>query len=149
MAPLRSYISVLGCCALLMCGGCQTLSKPENFFQPESLQERTMQTRLFATDDEAKLLGACADLLLDNGFQIKEAESRLGWINAYKVKRVSSQAMPRWVSATVVTRQARVPSGIVAVRVIFWTGGKVKDPAVYQEFFLNLSQAVFLEAQQI
>jgi hypothetical protein len=132
-----------------MCGGCQTLPKPEDFFQPVSLQERTMQTRLFATDDEAKLLGACADLLLDNGFQIKEAESRLGWINAYKVKRLHSQAMPRWVSATVVARQVRIPPGTVAVRVIFRTGAMVKDPAVYQEFFLKLSQAVFIEAQQI
>lgn len=148
MNLFRKFYSVWGCCVLLVIAGCQTLPKSEEFFQPVSLEERSIQTRIYPTDDEVKILSACADLLLDNGFQIKEVESRLGWIDASKIKQIQYVGL-FGAHASVVTRHVRGRSGAVAVRVIFHHRGKVEDPVIYQEFFLKLSQAILLEAQQI
>ena len=82
------------------------------------------------------------------GFRIEEVESRLGWIDAIKIKVVQYQGI-FGARASVVTRKVRGRPDAVAVRVIFYCRGKVEDPAIYQEFFLKLSQAVFLEAEQL
>lgn len=148
MNRLWKFNLVWGCCVLLVIAGCQTVPKSEEFFQPVSLEERSIQTRIYPTDDEVKILSACVDILLDNGFQIKEVESRLGWIDASKIKHIQYGGL-FGARASVVTRHIRGRSGAIAVRVIFHHKGKVKDPAIYQEFFLKLSQAIFLEAQQI
>ena len=148
MNIFRKLKFVGGCWVLLVIAGCQTVPKYEQFFQPVSLKERSIQTRIYPTDDEVKILSACTDLLLDNGFRIKEIESRLGWIDASKIKQIQYVG-PFGAHASVVTRHVRGRSGAIAVRVIFHHRGKVKDPAIYQEFFLRLSQAIFLEAQQI
>ena len=143
----RKFAAVWGCGLLLAVAGCQSTPKPEDFFEPVTLEERTIQTRLFETDEEIMILNACADLLLDNGFQIGEVESRLGWVGAFKVQQF--QGMFRRVAASIVTRKVPGRPGVVSVRVIFYDWLRVEDPAVYQEFFIKLSQAVFLEAQPI
>ena len=93
-------------------------------------------------------MNACADLLLDNGFRIRDVESRLGWIDASKMKVIQYQGF-YGAHASVVTRRVSGRPGAIAVRVIFHRFEKVDDPAVYQEFFLKLSQAVFIEAQEL
>ena len=153
MILLRKYVYLWGFAAVLVIAGCQSV--PDGFFQPVSLSERLKQTRVYRTDDEIKVLSACSELLLDNGFRIAEVESRLGWIDANKYR----------VRASVVTRPLKGRSGAVAVRVIFhyrekppffpppdkgaqfWT--RVDDAAIYYEFFSKLSKALYLEAQRI
>jgi hypothetical protein len=114
-----------------------------------------MQTRIYPTNDEIYILKACAELLLDNEFQVKEAESRLGWIDASKFKVVQNLNFYAFVNVSVVTLPVQGRSGAIAVRVIFYqvTPGQgismVKELAIYQEFFVKLSKALFLEAQQI
>lgn len=147
MIQISKFTPVWACCLLLMVVGCQT-SKPADFFQPVTLQERSIQTRVFETDDEIKILNACADLLLDNGFRIREVESRLGWIDAAKIK-VTIYGGIYGAHASVVTRRVSGRPNAIAVRVIFHRFEKVDDAAVYQEFFLKLSQAVFIEAQEL
>ena len=142
---------------------------------PTSLQERQIQTRLFATSNEEKIQRASAQVLQDLGFQIDESESRLGVIVASKTRTagnvggivravlagrilrvpLSSDALQR-IRASLVTRPAG--NSDIAVRVTFqrlvWdrdntlsTVERINDPAIYQGFFDRLSQSVFLTAQ--
>lgn len=155
MIRFRKFTLLWGFLVLLVFAGCQTVPKPEGFFHPVSLEERQMQTRIYPSNDEVHILKVCSDLLLDNAFQIKEAESRLGWVDASKFKVVQILNFSAFVYVSVVTRPVQGRSGAIAVRVIFHQvkPGQgiitVKDPAIYQEFFAQLSKALFLEAQQI
>ena len=151
----------MACCLLLVITGCQTVPSSGDILESIIMEELYRQTRIFPTDDEIRILNACVDLLLDQGFQIKEVESRLGWIDGSKVKRIDMQGIVGLQSAhaSIVTRLIRGHSSSVAVRVIFHCPvyrsrdfqilTEVKDQAVYQEFFSKLSQAIFLEAQQL
>ena len=155
MILLRKFCVLYSCCVLLVIAGCKTVPKPEEFFHPVSLEERQMQTRIYPSNDEIYILKVCADVLLDNDFQVREAESRLGWVDASKFKVVQYLNFYAFVYVSVVTLPVQGRSGAIAVRVIFHQvkPGQgvlmVKDPAIYQEFFANLSKALFLEAQQI
>jgi len=140
------------------------------------MERRHLQTRVFRTNDEKHILGACAGLLQDLGFSIDETESGLGLIVASKERSAvetgqvvgaffltllsgTSVAYDKYqrMRACVVTR--RLPKGI-AVRVTFqrvvWnTRNQITrreglfNRKFYQEFFGKLSKAVFLEAQDI
>lgn len=144
----------------------------------ESLKQRQVQTRLFQTDDETKVLTACAVLLQDLGFNIEETESELGVIvgskdrSAVKTGQVISAILLSALSGTpvpwdknqkmkasVVTKPIGEEKKRIAVRVTFqrivWNSdGKVSkregltDPAIYREFFDKLSKSLFLEAQE-
>jgi hypothetical protein len=146
---------------------------------PESLQERQVQTRVFQTSDEAMVLNACAALLQDLGFNLEESESRLGVIvgskdrSAVQTRQVIGALLVTVLTGTpvpweknqkmrmcVVTRPIGEEKKGIAVRVTFqrivWnTNNQVTrrecltDPKMYQEFFDKLSKSLFLEAQQV
>ena len=155
MVLIRKFCILFSYGVLLVIVGCQTLPKPEEFFHPVSLKERQMQTRIYLSNDDVHILKVCTDLLLDNKFQIREAESRLGWIDASKLKVAHNLHFSASVYVSVVTRPVQGRSGAIAVRVIFHQvkPGQgvimVKNLAIYQEFFADLSKALFLEAHQI
>jgi len=145
----------------------------------ESLKQRQMQTRVFQTDDEAKVLAACAALLQDTGFNIDESETKLGVIVGSKdrsavsagqvvasifVALLTGAAMPvdknQKMRACVVSKPIGEEKKTIAVRVTFqrivWdTQGKITkrecltDPKIYQEFFEKLSKSLFLEANEV
>ena len=142
----------------------------------ESLQHRQIQTRRYETNDEAKVLSACAALLQDLGFAIDESESKLGVIVGSKdrdatdagqvvlalfVAALGGGAMPidteQKMRASVITRP--ITTGI-AVRVTFQRMVKnshgqvtkqeaINEPKGYEEFFAKLSKSLFLEAHQL
>ncbi|MBN1829836.1 MAG: hypothetical protein JW884_11940 [Deltaproteobacteria bacterium] len=148
-------------------------------FTPETLQYRQMQTRRFETNDESKILASSAALLQDLGFNIDESETDLGIIVGSKDRSAVETAqvvgavifavlfgvpMPtdknQKMRACVVTNPVGEERSHIAVRVTFqrmvWnTQGQctkrecLRDPKMYQEFFEKLSQAIFLEAQEI
>jgi len=144
-----------------------------------TLEDRQLQTRLFDTSDEAKVLSASASLLQDLGFNLDESETDLGLLVSSKerdatdggqvalalfVAAFSGSNMPidshQKIRAAVVTSPSGEGGSRTSVRVTFqrliWdTYGqvskreKLNDPAMYQEFFDKLSKAVFLEAHGI
>ena len=160
--------------------GCQTtIPREALLLSTQSLQIRQLQTRVFDTSDEEKLLIASAGLLQDLGFNIDESDTELGFILGTKYREATDAAqvagaiilalaagvvMPvdesQKMRACIVTRPFGESKEKIAVRVTFqrivWnTQGQVtkkegiEDPEIYQEFFFKLSKAVFLEANQL
>ncbi len=71
--------------------GCQpTIPKDALTLNTESLAERQLETRKYETNDEAKILAACAALLQDMGFNLDESETKLGLITSSKMRSAVS-----------------------------------------------------------
>jgi hypothetical protein len=158
-------------------GGCgNTLPKNALTLTEESLANRQLQTRRFATQDEKQVLAACAGLAQDLGFVIDSSDTKLGVIvgskerDATEAGQVIGSILVAALTgvATPVDDKQRIRASIVtnkdargiAVRVTFqrvvWNNQgqvsrleRIGDPQMYQQFFERLSKAVFLEAQQI
>lgn len=77
------FLTIVG--LTLGVSGCQT-SPPKDILKPDTqaLQNRSMQSRMFKTSQEEKILAASAATLQDLGFTIDESETRLGVIVASK-----------------------------------------------------------------
>ena len=127
-------------------GACKTPPpKPNLALKPEALAQRQMETRRFDTSDELKLLRASLTVLQDQGFQLDEMESALGVIAA-------TGSGPPWYAISLVSRRLTRDGSAVVLRVTFQTrypGGRVKQPAVYQQFFIRLSEVVALDAEAL
>ena len=164
---------------LISVSGCATIPKDALSLNSESLKQRQMQTRRFETNDEVKILVACAGLLQDMGFNIDESETKLGVIVGSKnrsavnagqqvaavfVALLGGGVMPtdkeQKMRACVITKPVGENKKNMAARVTFqriiWnTQGRVTtqegltNPKIYQEFFDKLSKSIFLEAQGI
>lgn len=157
----------------------QTIPKEALLWQPTSLENRSMQTRRFDTQDEPSLLSASAGVLQDLGYSLDESETPLGLITGSKdrdateagqvagaiVMGVLFGVIPhvddkQKIRVSVVSKPLTEDGTQHSIRVTFqrvvWnTAGRVSttelldDPIIYQQFFEKLSKAVFLEAQSI
>jgi hypothetical protein len=154
---------------------CQTgVPKEALMLSPESLADRQLQTRVFETDNEMKLLAASAAVLQDLGFTIDQSEVGSGVIVSSRYTNLAEageliNSMPLKVWGPLVTnRQVKVLASLVtrpldgkriAVRITFqltvWNGdnkiGTIQKntPEMYQVFFSKLSKSVFLVAHEI
>ena len=156
---------------------CQTgIPKEALMLSPESLQDRQLQTRIFETDDEKKLLAAAAAVLQDTGFTIEDSETECGLIVFSRVRDVTDyrevmkslalmfvgiyhpHAKTQKVLASLVTKP--LDNKTAAVRITFlqivWNKDNVimkkerlNDPEIYEAFFSKLSKSVFLIAHEI
>jgi hypothetical protein len=144
---------------------------------PESLRNRQLQTRIFETDDEKKLLTASAAVLQDLGYTIEESEISCGVIVSSRERDVTN---PGQVVGSIVLgiclgapvpwdKKQRVEASLatnpidgqrIAVRITFqhvvWNNQnqvskleQINDPQIYQEFFAKLSKSIFLTAHEI
>ncbi len=174
---IASVLLILFCTAIL--SGCQPrIPADALILTPESLEQRQVQTRRFDTNDEAKVLSACAGLLQDTGFNLDKSETKLGLIVASKDRSAVNAGqivtsvllaflgvyMPtdqnQKMRASIVTYPAGESGKQIAVRVTFqrivWndrgiitTREGLTDPKIYQEFFEKLSKSLFLEANAL
>jgi len=142
---MRRRVAVLLVLAVGAAGACKTATprpEPNLALRQEALAQRQLETRRFDTTDEIRLLRAGLIILQDEGFQLDEMESHLGVITA------SRPAM----GVSLVSRRITRDGDRIAVRVTFrrgFAGGRLRDAAVYQEFFARLSKAVSLEAESL
>ena len=153
-----------------------TIPKSALAMNPQTVEDRQLQTRRFDTTNEAEILSASAALLQDLGFVLDESETKLGLIAASKERDATDAgqilgsiamaaifgvATPvddyQKIRASIVTRPV---GGGINVRVTFqrvvWnTRGQISrlerldEPEMYEGFFEKLSKAVFLEAHEI
>ncbi len=157
---------------------CQTgVPKEALMLSPESLADRQLQTRVFETNDEMKLLTASAALLQDLGFTIDQSEVGCGVIVSSRDRNVTDPgevimsmtlavllgvyhpyATTQKVLASLVTKP--LDGKRIAVRITFqhmvWNvdnklikNESINEPEIYQEFFSKLSKSVFLVAHEI
>lgn len=145
--------------------------------KPESLALRQLQTRQFETSNEAQLLQASSAVLQDMGFNIDEAETRLGVVVGSKSREASgtgekialtilaalANTPPTWdsvqnIRASLVSRPngpKRMNLRVTFQRIIWNNHNQIskieslEDAQLYQEFFDKLSKAVFLQAHNI
>ena len=169
-----SLVFILMGLTLLACQ--KSIPREALMFTPESLADRQLQTRVFETDNEGKLLEASAAVLQDLGFTIEESEVKCGVIVCSKDRNVTEfydvglsiiaslffidyeYAVRQKVLASLVT--GPLEEDRIAVRITFqhlvWDTKKeliknerVNEAEIYQEFFSKLSKSVFLTAQEI
>ena len=104
------------------------------------LEIRSMQTRAFDTMDENRTLRAIIATLQDFGFVVKKADEALGTITARRVDKY-----PLRMTVTVRPRGETQ----VLVRMNAYYGRPVRDPVIYQNFFISLAKSMFLTANPI
>lgn len=161
----------------LMLFACQkSVPREALLFTPESLADRQLQTRVFETENEIRLLEASAAVLQDLGFTINESEVKCGVIVCSKDRNVTEfydvglsiiasvffidyeYATRQKVLASLVTRPLEGKK--IAVRITFqhlvWDterklikNERINEPEIYQEFFSKLSKSVFLTGHEI
>jgi hypothetical protein len=160
----------------LITGCSTTVPKSALAMNPQTLEMRQLQTRKYATRDEAKILSASAGLLQDLGFSIDNSETKVGLIAASKDRDATDGGQVvgavlmaalfgvstpiddvQKIRVAVVTNYAgnSMSVRVTFQRVVWNTQGqisrleKLEDPEMYEEFFLKLSKSIFLEAQEI
>jgi len=170
--------ALLGVAFLAMALSACATSVPKSALQlsPETLEERSLQTRVFEADEKTVLLASAA-LLQDLGFTLEEGEVSLGVLVATRDRDVTNagqmiiyillsalSGVPlspddhQKVMSSVVTKP--VGEARTAVRVTFqhmvWNkanqlvaNGRIHEPEIYQEFFSKLSKSLFLQANEI
>jgi hypothetical protein len=74
------YGLIIASVAVLALLGCQTIPKNVLKLSPESLEKRTLQTRMYEGISETDILSASAGVIQDLGFNIDESETKLGVI---------------------------------------------------------------------
>jgi hypothetical protein len=149
--PMRLMLA-----ALLACSSACVASAPPPealALAPISGEERAMQTRVFATDDEAAVLDACIAVLRAHGFAAEDQEPALGLIVA--VKDTESARHRVRLRASLATSAAGEFGLETQLRVTFqrlaWNArGReirreaVREPAEYEGFFAEVSRALAL-----
>ena len=122
--------------------GCQTNSKDQLLATTKSqLDLRSMQSRLFDTNDKKKALRTVIAVLQDLSFVIDKADSTLGTVTATKLNQYV-------LRMTVTVRSKGKNSMIVRANAQYETRA-VEEPEPYQKFFSALAKGMFLEAHQI
>jgi len=164
---------------ILIFQGCGGIPKDVLSMNKATLEDRQLQTRLFDTSGEERILSASAGVLQDLGFNLDESETDLGLIvgskdrDATEAGQVFLAAILAGMSGTQAiydTKQkirislVSCPTGEsgerISVRVTFqrivWNNygrisrlERLNDPEMYQGFFDKLSKAIFLEAHGI
>lgn len=180
----RPLIRLLALAVLLLpvlaLTACKTAPPRDAFLLTGStIEERQMQSRLYETRNETRLLAACIGVLQDMGYSIDESQKRLGLITASKTVDARSNAQMAGVLAlilmggnpppidraqtirvSVVTTPSQLKKGGFIARVTFQrliinTEGAISrvetinDKRIYQEFFSKLSKSVFLEGHHL
>lgn len=62
--------------------GCEAIPKDALKMNPQTLEDRQLQTRVFNTSDESRILSASASVLQDLGFNLDESQTNLGLLVA-------------------------------------------------------------------
>ncbi|NGM21441.1 hypothetical protein G3576_15565 [Roseomonas stagni] len=138
--PRLSRFSLLLLLSIL--GACQTDSRQHVLATTNSqVAQRAISTRAFDTEDRATVFRGVLSALQDLGFVVDRADPTLGTVSATRF----GNGVVRF---TVTVRPGRGPRTIVRASGQL-NQHELSDPAPFQRFYEALSQALFLQANQI
>ena len=163
---MRKLFAVVG---VLMIAGCATTAAP----QKTQLELREFQTRAFDTNDTKMVLKAVLNVLQDDDFIVKNANTELGLLNATKEVDVSSCG-EKFVALLFAGNNARYKQNSIIecsanvsehgpqtrvrmnfqMKVLDNRGGVMKvtnieDEAFYREFFAKVDKGVFIQKEKL
>ncbi len=171
-------IAICFCTSLIIYSGCGAVEATASLFAEKhtpkpQLEIRQMQTREYETNDRLMVMKAMLNILQDDGFIVKQANTDLGFFNASKdIDQEDTLAKvwgtfwwgpnAQWVENSVIDCTANVSEfgEKTRVRVSFQIkqmnnkGGvetvhAIDDPKFYQEFFAKVDKGIFIEKEQI
>lgn len=127
---------------LLFLGGCQWDSRQQVLGSTNTqAMQRAISTRAFDTGDKAKVFQAAISTLQDLGFVVDRADDVLGTISATHfgngLVRFTVTVRPAGTSRTIVRASGQLNQH------------DLSDPAPFQRFYEAMSQALFLQANEI
>lgn len=161
------FVCVL-CLVAAVAAGCATAGAG---VQKTQLEMREFQTKSYQTADTKMVLKAVANVLQDEGFIIKEANTELGILSGAKELDVESGTTKffstlfmgsdaKWDKNSVIEATANVSEfgPETRVRIIFQAktydnkGGvsklkQIDDENYYQDFFAKVDKGVFIEGE--
>ena len=88
--------------AILFCSSCVSVPKDCLRLGPDSLEKRKIQSRLYPTTDEEKIVSASAGVLQDLGFTLDESEIKLGLIMGSKDRNAVNAGQVTFATAVTV-----------------------------------------------
>lgn len=162
----RKTFVLLSTCLLF--AGCATTGAPKK----TQLEMREFQTRTFETPDALGVLKAMVNVLQDDGYIIRDANTDLGLLSATKEVDVESTGEAfvaalfagnnaRWAKNSIfdVTANVSQYGETCRVRVTFQMKKmnnkgevmdveQISDEAHYQEFFAKVYKGIFLDVDQ-
>ncbi|ARJ56713.1 hypothetical protein [Campylobacter cuniculorum] len=165
-----------GICLWLV--GCATTSKKMMSISASSLEARQLETRYYESKKDLEILSASVATLQDLGFQIDEINRDFGVITSSKSRDAREAGQQtgvflmailfganmsmladhtQTIKATVVVTQVKDKSYVrlTIQRILYNNQGivngveTIKEPEIYSSFFEKLSQAIFLEANNL
>lgn len=140
-------MNVMRCCIALILlplflGGCQWDSRQQVLGSTNTqATQRAISTRAFETGDKGKVFQAAISTLQDLGFVVDRADDVLGTISATHfgngLVRFTVTIRPGGPSRTIVRASGQLNQH------------DLSDPAPFQHFYEAMSQALFLQANEI
>jgi len=143
LIPKKILIPVL----FIALSACQTEQKELVLSTKSSVELRAMQSRIFETGDQNKVLRAVISTFQELGYTIQKVEASSGSITADKlaILKMTATTYPRGDTKTVVRSNAIVKLGTNLKQ-----GHQVDSAEFYQQkFFEPLSKELFLTALEI
>lgn len=127
---------------VLFSSGCATTTQQVLEVGSSQVQARSIQTRVFDTNDKAKMMKVIISTLQDLDFVLDRADLLLGSVTASKfanntLLKITVTVRPRDEKQLLVRANAQF--GIKAI----------DDPEPYQDFFSALEKALFLTAHEV
>ena len=140
MKIIKSINLCLFCLLLGFITGCAS-TQYVALEETNQVQLRSIQTRSFRTTNKKRKLIAVVGTLQDLGFVISKADHIVGTISAEKLSGYN-------LKMTVMVRKKGNSQLLVRASAQYNTT-MIKDPKPYQDFFVALSKAIFLEAHSV
>jgi len=137
---IKNHVKLLVLVLIFGIGGCA--STAERALQGgNQVALRSMQTRVFDTNDKTLVTRNVIATLQDLGFVVDNADADLGTVSATKLSGYQ-------INMTVTIRKRSETSLLVRANARYNLQA-IEDPKMYQDFFVSLGKALFLAANKI